>query len=194
MVGPGVVQLNTQGAIRTQQETDRVPEPMFSISTLVTLVLIVSQISIYQPQPLDRGFIEQGPTIANVETSHIEPVEPLQVEVPAEQAPLPKKEPPAPPAPQISGNKHDWLMQSGIAESDWPAVDYIITRESGWNPLAKNSIGCLGLPQACPGSKITNACPDLNPVCQLQWATNYANGRYGGWWGAYNAWVSKHWW
>jgi hypothetical protein len=33
-----------------------------------------------------------------------------------------------------------------------------------------------------------------NPVTQLQWCTQYATDRYGGWWGAYNQWIANRWW
>jgi type II secretory pathway pseudopilin PulG len=92
-----------------------------------------------------------------------------------------------------AGSHTDWMAQAGISPSDYGYVDYIISHESGWRPDARNSIGCLGLAQACPGQKILNVCPDLNPVCQLKWASSYAN-RYGGWAGSYNAWQSKSWW
>lgn len=93
----------------------------------------------------------------------------------------------------FTGDKATWMSAAGIAPSDWGYVDYIISHESGWRPDARNSIGCLGLAQACPGQKILNVCPTLDPVCQLQWASGYA-GRYGGWAGAYNAWLRQHWW
>ena len=101
-------------------------------------------------------------------------------------------------APRIAytppaGSHTDWMAQAGISPSDYGYVDYIISHESGWRPDARNSLGCLGLAQACPGQKILNVCPDLNPVCQLRWASSYA-GRYHGWAGAYQAWVSQHWW
>lgn len=93
----------------------------------------------------------------------------------------------------FTGDKATWMSAAGIAPSDWGYVDYIISHESGWRPDARNSIGCLGLAQACPGQKILNVCPTLDPVCQLQWASSYAN-RYGGWAGSYSEWVSKRWW
>lgn len=92
-----------------------------------------------------------------------------------------------------SGAKQEWLTASGIAPSDWQAVDYIISKESGWNPNARNaSSGAGGLPQALPYSK--TGCAWGDPICQLQWANNYAKQRYGGWWGAYSAWQRQHWW
>ena len=93
----------------------------------------------------------------------------------------------------FTGSKVEWMSAAGIDPSNYGYVDYIISHESGWRPDAKNSIGCLGLAQACPGQKILNVCPTLDPVCQLRWATSYAN-RYGGWAGSYQEWVKKHWW
>lgn len=100
---------------------------------------------------------------------------------------------PAAAAPRVSGSKVDWMVAAGISESDYTYVDYIITKESGWNPYAVNrSSGAEGLPQALPYSK-TN-CERGDPICQLRWANGYAVGRYGSWAGAYNFWLSKHWW
>lgn len=93
----------------------------------------------------------------------------------------------------VSGSKLDWLRASGIPESDWQYVDYIIQKESGWNPLAVNkSSQAAGLPQALPYSKTNCAWGDA--VCQLRWADNYAKARYGSWAGAYQFWLSRHWW
>lgn len=96
------------------------------------------------------------------------------------------------------GSKTDWMRAAGIAESDWGYVDYIIGRESGWNPFVWNSAGsgAYGLCQALPGSKMVSAGSDweTNPITQLRWCNGYAVGRYGSWAGAYNFWVSNHWW
>ena len=93
----------------------------------------------------------------------------------------------------ITGDKSTWLAASGIPQSDWGYVDYIISHESSWRPDARNSGGCLGLAQACPGTKILAVCPTLDPVCQLQWANAYA-ARYKGWAGAYSFWLANKWW
>jgi len=91
------------------------------------------------------------------------------------------------------GSKTDWLIAAGIAESDWAYVDYIVTRESGWNPNATNkSSGACGLVQALPCSKVPGN--GYDPVDNLRWANGYAQGRYGSWAGAYDFWVSRHWW
>lgn len=94
---------------------------------------------------------------------------------------------------QAAGSKLEWLKASGISESDWQYVDYIISKESGWNPLARNaSSGAGGLPQALPYSK--TGCAWGDAVCQLKWANGYAIGRYGSWARAYNFWVSNRYW
>ena len=85
------------------------------------------------------------------------------------------------------------MAAAGIAESDWQYVDYIVSRESTWNPNATNkSSGACGLVQALPCSKVPGN--GYNPVDNLRWATGYATGRYGSWAGAYNFWINNHWW
>lgn len=95
----------------------------------------------------------------------------------------------------VTGDKVEWMRAAGISEADFSAVDYIIGRESRWRPAVVNSSGCAGLGQACPGSKLASACPNwqTDPVCQLKFFSGYA-GRYGGWQGAYQAWLIKGWW
>jgi len=91
------------------------------------------------------------------------------------------------------GSKNDWLAASGIPESDWGYVDYIVSHESGWNPNAVNaSSGAGGLVQALPCGKVAGGCFD--PVSNLKWADGYAKARYGSWAGAYQFWSSNHWW
>lgn len=68
----------------------------------------------------------------------------------------------------------------------------IYMKESGNNPAAVNSIGCRGIGQACPGSKLP--CSDSDYACQDAWFTNYAVTRYGGWDQAWQFWQSHHWW
>ena len=100
----------------------------------------------------------------------------------------------APLAPYTGGGAPaEWMAAAGIAESDWQFVNYIVSRESGWNPNATNkSSGACGLVQALPCSKVPGN--GYNPVDNLRWGTGYATGRYGSWEGAYNFWVKNHWW
>jgi len=91
------------------------------------------------------------------------------------------------------GSAAEWMAAAGIAESDWGYVDYIVGRESGWNPNATNrSSGACGLVQALPCSKVPGN--GYDPVDNLRWGNGYAVGRYGSWAAAYNFWTSNHWW
>lgn len=91
------------------------------------------------------------------------------------------------------GAPAEWMAAAGIAESDWGYVDYVVSRESGWNPNATNSgSGACGLVQALPCSKVPGN--GYDPVDNLRWANGYAVGRYGSWSGAYDFWVSNSWW
>lgn len=91
------------------------------------------------------------------------------------------------------GSPAEWMAAAGIPESEWGYVDYIVTRESGWNPNATNrSSGACGLVQALPCSKVPGN--GYDPVDNLRWSNGYAVGRYGSWAGAYAFWISHHWW
>lgn len=74
---------------------------------------------------------------------------------------------------------------------DNPYATYIYQHESGCNLNAVNAGGCRGIGQACPGSKLPCG---ADYACQNAFFTAYANSAYGGWYPAYLAWLSKHWW
>lgn len=95
----------------------------------------------------------------------------------------------------VAADKAALMAAAGISPSDYGAVDYIISRESGWKPGSLNASGCAGLGQACPGSKLINACPNWSQdaVCQLRYFSNYAERR-GGWQKMYAAWQANGWW
>lgn len=95
----------------------------------------------------------------------------------------------------VAGDHAALMTQAGIPASQHEAAEYIITRESRWRLDARNAGGCLGLGQACPGSKLVNVCPNYanDAICQLKFFTSYVNGRYGGWNGAYQFWIVNHW-
>jgi uncharacterized protein YabE (DUF348 family) len=85
------------------------------------------------------------------------------------------------------GTKTEWLSQSTVPSESWGIADFIVGRESGWNPNAMNShSGACGLAQALPCSKVPG--DPYNPIDSLNWMNSYVNGRYGGWLGAYNYW------
>lgn len=82
-------------------------------------------------------------------------------------------------ATTITGNKETWLRASGIPETEWWAVDSIVSGESGWNPTARNkSSGACGLGQQLPCGKWGGDWTD--PVHALKSMNTYVQG-YGGW-------------
>jgi flagellar biosynthesis GTPase FlhF len=83
------------------------------------------------------------------------------------------------------------VPQKAYAASGNFYKDYIYRMESGNRTTAVNSIGCRGLGQACPGTKLP--CGD-DYACQDAYFTNYAMQRYGSWEAAYNFWLRNHWW
>lgn len=99
-------------------------------------------------------------------------------------------------APVVAGNKAEIMAAAGIPANEFYAADYIISHESGWRVNAVNASGCSGLGQACPGSKVKNACPnwESDPVCQMRFFNGYAVGRYGSWSRAFDAWQRQRWW
>jgi hypothetical protein len=91
------------------------------------------------------------------------------------------------------GAPAEWMAAAGIASSDWGYVDYIVSRESGWNPNATNSSsGACGLVQALPCSKVPGN--GYDPVDNLRWGNGYAVGRYGSWAAAQAFWAANNWW
>lgn len=90
------------------------------------------------------------------------------------------------------GSKTEWLAASNVPVDSWGYADFMIQHESGWNPNSTNaSSGACGLAQALPCSKVPGN--PYNPVDSLNWMNSYVNGRYGGWEGGYNFWVSHQW-
>ncbi len=77
-----------------------------------------------------------------------------------------------------------------------PNANYIINRESNWNPSAQNPYsGAYGICQALPGSKMASAGSDwkTNIETQAKWCDSYVNGRYGSWSNARAFWDANHW-
>lgn len=92
----------------------------------------------------------------------------------------------------FGGNKQSWLEASGIPESEWWAVDSIVTRESGWRPDAVNpTSGACGLGQQLPCGKWAGAWND--PVAALKAQYKYVVDRYGGYPQAVAFWNINHW-
>lgn len=78
------------------------------------------------------------------------------------------------------GNKDQWLAASNIPRDQWGYADWLVKKESGWNPNAVNrSSGACGLAQALPCGKVGSNPHD--PVVSLNWMHSYVMGRYGSW-------------
>lgn len=74
------------------------------------------------------------------------------------------------------------LGRFGWGQDQWPDLEALWQRESGWNPRARNpSSGAYGIPQALPASKMASAGADwrTNPATQILWGLGYIKGRYG---------------
>jgi uncharacterized protein YraI len=87
------------------------------------------------------------------------------------------------PAPgSIKAIAFDMVAARGWEPSEYTCLDQLWTRESNWNPLARNpSSGAYGIPQALPASKMAVAGADYltNPVTQMTWGLDYITARYG---------------
>jgi len=85
------------------------------------------------------------------------------------------------------------MLAAGFGESQWPCLEKLWTKESGWSATAHNSSsGAHGIPQALPGSKMGPGWQS-DPVVQISWGLKYIKGRYGSPCGAWNAFLSKGW-
>ena len=70
----------------------------------------------------------------------------------------------------------------GWGDSEFSCLESLWNRESSWNYQAENaSSGAYGIPQALPGSKMSEVASDweTNPSTQITWGLNYISGRYG---------------
>jgi hypothetical protein len=73
------------------------------------------------------------------------------------------------------------MLAAGFKIDQFPCLDKLWARESGWNYKATNAgSGAFGIPQALPGSKMAKFGDDweTNPATQIKWGLNYIEGRY----------------
>lgn len=74
------------------------------------------------------------------------------------------------------------MLAAGHKIDQFPCLNKLWTRESGWNYKARNpSSGAGGIPQALPANKMASAGSDwaTNPATQIRWGLGYIKGRYG---------------
>ncbi len=164
------------------------------ITSIAFLTVLTLQPPIPAPPPttVDQQVREPVKLVSELDFS------PFEAEKPLFAIPVKKKKVPVSINSTYSGSRQDWLRAARIPEKDWRYVDYIISRESGWNYRAWNHAGsgAYGLCQSLPASKMASAGADYmtNPVTQLRWCDSYALARYGGWYNAYLFWVNNRWW
>ncbi|WP_433389999.1 lytic transglycosylase domain-containing protein [Micromonospora sp. KLBMP9576] len=86
---------------------------------------------------------------------------------------------------EFSGNRKTGcalMVQAGFGMDQFPCLNKLWNKESGWNHKARNSSsGAYGIPQALPGSKMGSVADDwqTNPATQIKWGLGYIEGRYG---------------
>lgn len=159
-------------------------------SLIVLLLLLIARFFIGVPQAGGRSVPETTKPVPVIEAT----ITAAECDNKCQEAlkPAPK------PVQRVTGTKFEWLTAAGIPQSVWTYVDYIVTKESGWNYLVwnKQGSGAYGLCQSLPASKMASAGPDYmnNPVTQLRWCHSYAQSRYGGWYNAYIFWTRVGWW
>ena len=80
------------------------------------------------------------------------------------------------------GAARGMLGTHGWTGAQFSCLDALWTKESGWNPRARNGgSGAFGIPQALPGGKMASAGEDwaTNPVTQIRWGLQYIADVYG---------------
>ena len=74
------------------------------------------------------------------------------------------------------------LPSFGWTQRQFPYLNWLWNRESGWNKFAENPYsGAYGIPQALPGAKMASAGPNWrsNARTQIRWGLRYIRARYG---------------
>lgn len=93
--------------------------------------------------------------------------------------------PPAPEDVDPASNRglgYRLLIEFGFPADQWPYLDLLWQRESGWNHFADNpTSSAYGIPQSLPGEKMAVVGDDwrTNPETQIRWGLAYIAARYG---------------
>lgn len=183
---------------------------LFSTALFVGLTIFFANL---QPPNSQTTHLEALQSSQKIETVHNSSLteKPAVDTKPAAQQPQPTPvETPKPADPPPQPTTHEELMQAaGISQADWPAVDYIVSHESGWCATkwegeygacpafhGVSDVDGYGMCQSTPPQKMAVAGDDwqTNGVTQLKWCSMYAQSRYGGWWASYHHWLSHHNW
>lgn len=88
------------------------------------------------------------------------------------------------------------LGSYGWPSDQFPCLDELWNRESGWSTTADNpESGAYGIPQSLPAGKMASAGADwqTSAVTQIRWGLGYIKGRYGSPCGAWRHEVAAGW-
>ena len=96
----------------------------------------------------------------------------------------------------LQGDRNKLLEEAGINKVDWPHVEFIFQKESGWDYKIWSKVDSrsYGLGQA---NLMVHEVPDGfmdDPVVQIKWFDSYAKERYGSWAKARKFWEVNNYW
>jgi hypothetical protein len=114
---------------------------------------------------------------------------------PATPTPVPTAKPkPAPTYRDTVANARTYV-KGRVGAAGYDCINAVWTAESGWNPLAGNSSGAYGIPQAKPGSKMATFGSNwrTSPLTQVKWGLWYVTNKYKSACGAYDFWQAHGW-
>ena len=87
------------------------------------------------------------------------------------------------------------MLEAGHGLDQFPCLEKLWTKESGWTTTSSNPNVAYGIPQALPGSKMATYGSDwqTNPATQIKWGLNYIKSRYSTPCGAWQHFLDTGW-
>ena len=87
------------------------------------------------------------------------------------------------------------MLSAGHGLDQFPCLEKLWSKESGWNERAGSPSGAYGIPQALPGTKMSSFGSDwqTNPATQIKWGLSYIKSRYSTPCGAWQHFQSNGW-
>jgi hypothetical protein len=87
------------------------------------------------------------------------------------------------------------MLEAGHPIAEFPCLEKLWTKESGWTTTSSSPSGAYGIPQALPGSKMAIYGDDwqTNPATQIKWGLNYIKSRYSTPCGAWQHFLDTGW-
>lgn len=87
------------------------------------------------------------------------------------------------------------MLEAGHGLDQFPCLEKLWTKESGWTTTSGSPTGAYGIPQALPGSKMASYGDDwqTNPATQIKWGLNYIKNRHSTPCGAWQHFLDNGW-